>query len=82
MQAQGLQLFPGLPFATEGDFTGVHGIAAPPVTWGWSICVAKNGADEWAIVRRKLMLPTVGHEGLQLPHWHNQLIACEQGYTA
>lgn len=62
--------------------TGCWVPAAPPVTWGWSIRVAKNGADEWAIVRRKLMLPTVGHEGLQLPHWHNQLIACEQGYTA
>jgi hypothetical protein len=43
--------------------------AAPPVTWGWSIRVGKNGEDDWAIVRRKLIMPTVGHEGLQLPQW-------------
>ena len=56
--------------------------ALPPVTWGWSIRVAKNGADEWAIVRRKLMLPTVGHEGLQLPYWQCLLTPTDQGHLA
>ncbi|HMW48450.1 MAG TPA: hypothetical protein PKD17_13130 [Cellvibrionaceae bacterium] len=55
--------------------------AAPPITWGLSIRVGKNGEDEWAIVRRKLIMPTPGHEGLQLPHWSGSLRTTPHGYA-
>lgn len=54
--------------------------ASAPVTWGWSIRVGKNVYGDWAIVRRKLMLPTVGHEGLQLPHWKSSLKISPYGH--
>jgi hypothetical protein len=47
-----------------------------PISWGWSIRVARRYDGEWSIVRRKLMLPTTGHEGLQLPLWHSNSVAC------
>ncbi|MGR9052681.1 MAG: hypothetical protein ACU84J_08535 [Gammaproteobacteria bacterium] len=43
--------------------------AYAPVTWGWSIRVERRSDGEWAITRRKLILPTTGHDGLQLPVW-------------
>jgi len=42
-----------------------------PISWGWSIRVRRRHDGEWAIARRKLMMPTVGHEGLELPLWQN-----------
>jgi hypothetical protein len=46
-----------------------------PVSWGWSIRVGRRYDGKWAILRRKLMLPTVGHEGLELPLWQNNSLA-------
>jgi hypothetical protein len=47
-----------------------------PVSWGWSIRVGRRTDGEWGILRRKLILPTVGHEGFQLPTWTNNSVAC------
>lgn len=46
-----------------------------PISWGWSIRVGPRYDGGWAIVRRKLMLPTVGHEGLELPLWQNNSLS-------
>ncbi|MEE2733062.1 MAG: hypothetical protein VYA55_19740 [Pseudomonadota bacterium] len=44
-----------------------------PVAWGWSIRVGRRFDQEWDILRRKLMLPTVGHEGWEMPTWCSNL---------
>lgn len=45
-----------------------------PISWGWSIRVGRRYDGGWAIVRRKLLLPTISHQGLELPLWqHNSL---------
>jgi len=49
-----------------------------PISWGWSIRVARRFDGDWAIQRRKLILPTTGHEGLQLPVWHSNTLAYRQ----
>lgn len=54
------------------DSAGKPGVWLPvhaPITWGWSIRVGRRGDGEWDILRRKMIRPTVGHEGLQLPEW-------------
>jgi hypothetical protein len=43
--------------------------ALAPITWGWSIRVGRRSDQEWGILRRKLILPTVGHDGLEFPVW-------------
>ncbi|MGR8935611.1 MAG: hypothetical protein ACU837_14650 [Gammaproteobacteria bacterium] len=50
-----------------------------PVSWGWSIRAGRRPDGDWAIMRRKVMLPTTGHDGLQLPLWHNNSLACAVG---
>lgn len=40
-----------------------------PVSWGWSIRVGRRADQAWGILRRKLIKPTVGHDGLVLPQW-------------
>jgi len=47
-----------------------------PISWGWSIRVARRFDGDWSIQRRKLILPTCGHEGTQLPLWKNNSRAC------
>ncbi len=45
-----------------------------PLRWGWSIRVGRRADGPWCIVRRKLIMPTMGHDGLELPLWEaNQL---------
>ena len=66
-----------------GDSVWVPAMA--PVSWGWSMR-AESGESEpdgsgtgrsgWQITRRKLMLPTVGHEGWSLPEWSSNTEEC------
>lgn len=59
-----------LPFSTANIWTPV----CAPVTWGWSMRVTKRKDGDWCIVRQKLLMPTVGHNGFELPVWEgNQL---------
>ena len=56
-----------------------HSIWTPvyaPITWGWSIRVGRRTDGEWGILRRKLILPTTGNDGLQLPTWTNNTLNC------
>ncbi len=48
--------------------------ACAPLTWGWSIRVGRRIDGPWAIVRRKVMLPIHGHEGLELPVWERDTL--------
>ena len=45
-----------------------------PISWGWSIRVGRRYDQEWDILRRKLMLPTVGHDGWEMPTWRSNLV--------
>lgn len=45
-----------------------------PIAWGWSIRVGRRFDQEWDILRRKLMLPTVGHDGWEMPAWGCNLV--------
>lgn len=45
-----------------------------PISWGWSIRVGRRFDQEWDILRRKLMLPTVGHDGWEMPSWRSNLV--------
>lgn len=47
-----------------------------PVGWGWSIRVGRRTDGPWGIVRRKVMLPIAGHDGLELPVWEKNIHAC------
>lgn len=47
-----------------------------PISWGWSIRVGRRFDGEWGILRRKLILPTTGHDGLQMPTWNNNSANC------
>jgi len=51
-----------------------------PISWGWSIRVGRRHDQEWDILRRKLMLPTVGHEGWSMPTWRSNLVHCATGH--
>jgi hypothetical protein len=41
----------------------------PPVDWGWSIRIARRYDNDLGIARRKLFMPTVEHDGLEMPGW-------------
>ena len=56
--------------------------ALAPITWGWSIRVGRRADNEWGIVRRKLILPTVGHDGLEFPTWEENQLALMQAIEA
>lgn len=59
-----------LPFCRENIWTPV----CAPICWGWSMRVARRQDGDWCIVRQKLLMPTVGHNGLEMPVWQgNQL---------
>jgi hypothetical protein len=45
------------------------------VNWGWSIRVGYRADGELGILRRKLMLPAVGNDGLELPQWQTNHLA-------
>lgn len=42
-----------------------------PISWGWSIRIGRRADGAWTIVRRKLVLPSVSHDGLLLPLWQS-----------
>lgn len=42
-----------------------------PISWGWSIRAGRRHDGVWDVMRRKLMLPITGHEGMQLPLWRS-----------
>lgn len=44
-----------------------------PLNWGWSIRIEPEQGD-WVITRRKLVLPTEGQDGLQLPQWQSNTL--------
>jgi len=47
-----------------------------PLLWGWSIRVGRRVDGEWGILKRKLILPTPGNDGLQLPEWEDNTSNC------
>lgn len=51
-----------------------------PIRWGWNIRVDRQPDQEWGIVRRKLMLPTVGHTGWEMPTWCGNLVQSATEY--
>ncbi|MGR9117276.1 MAG: hypothetical protein ACU85E_16080 [Gammaproteobacteria bacterium] len=57
-------------------WTPIH----PPLSWGWSIRVGCRSDSDWAIMRRKLMLPISGHDGLQIPLWNRNSFACSKAF--
>ncbi len=52
-----------------------------PLSWGWSVRAERRSDGDWAVVRRKLMLPTSGDFGLQLPLWLTNSAACSPSST-
>jgi hypothetical protein len=48
-----------------------------PVQWGWSLRIERLSDGNWGIVRRKLMRPLGGNEGLFLPDWQCQRLQQE-----
>lgn len=60
----------------EDDDTTLWTPVYPALSWGWSIRVGRRPDGDWAIMRRKLMLPISDHDGLQLPHWQNNTFTC------
>jgi hypothetical protein len=61
------------PVSLDDDHTIWIPVYAP-LSWGWSIRVGRRTDGEWGILRRKLILPTTGHDGLQLPTWSNNTL--------
>jgi hypothetical protein len=54
-----------LPFSEENIWTP----ACAPIAWGWSMRVARRYDGEWGIARQKLLMPTSGQNGLEMPAW-------------
>jgi hypothetical protein len=55
-----------------------HNIWIPvyaPISWGWSIRVGRRSDWEWGILKRKLIMPTAGNDGLQLPTWNSNIFS-------
>lgn len=50
--------------------------ACAPIAWGWSIRVERRFDGPWCLARRKVMLPIGGHDGLDLPVWTTNTLAC------
>ena len=48
--------------------------AYAPLSWGWSIRVGRRTDGEWGILRRKVILPTTGHDGFQFPVWNTNTV--------
>jgi len=58
-----------LPFSQDNIWTPV----CAPISWGWSMRVAKRSDGDWCIVRQKLLTPAVGHNGLVMPEWEGNI---------
>ena len=54
-----------LPFSQDNIWTPT----CAPVSWGWSIRIARRHDGEWGIARQKLLMPALDHNGLALPAW-------------
>ena len=64
----------------EGQVIWIPALA--PVTWGWSIRVGRRADQHWGILRRKLILPTVGHDGLEFPLWEDNHLSLSRPLPA
>jgi hypothetical protein len=60
-----------LPFSQDNIWTPV----SAPIAWGWSMRVTQRHDGDWCIVRQKLLMPTVGHNGLEMPAWEGNQLA-------
>ena len=64
-----------IPFDDRQNiWTPIHA----PLLWGWSIRVGRRGDEEWGILKRKLILPTAGNDGFQLPEWEYNTAHCSE----
>lgn len=55
--------------------------ALPPISWGWSMRVARRYDGVWGIARQKLLLPNSDHNGMEMPLWQgNHLDLLATGY--
>lgn len=63
-----------LPFSMENIWTPV----CAPISWGWSMRVAKRPDGVWRIYRQKLLMPTVGHDGLEMPVWEGNNLQAQE----
>ena len=60
-----------LPFTAENIWTPAYA----PISWGWSMRIARRYDGEWGIARQKLLMPTLGQNGLEMPAWHGNIVA-------
>lgn len=60
-----------LPFTDENIWTPV----STPISWGWSMRIARRYDGEWGIARQKLLMPTAGHNGMEMPSWESNTLA-------
>ena len=45
-----------------------------PISWGWSIRATRvPDQRQFAIARRKLLMPNIANNGLQLPQWERNI---------
>ena len=47
-----------------------------PIVWGWSIRVQQRSDGEWAIFRKKLIMPMPTTEAAALPLWQSNSLRC------
>lgn len=49
-----------------------------PIVWGWSIRVQQRSDGEWAIFRKKLIMPMPTTEAAALPLWQSNSLRCRR----
>lgn len=59
-----------LPFSDDNIWVP----ALPPLTWGWSMRVARRYDGEWGIARQKLLMPTSDPNGMTMPSWRGNTL--------
>lgn len=59
------------PFSDNNIWTPV----CAPIAWGWSMRTGFRKDGDGCIIRQKLLPPTLGHEGLEMPCWENNNLA-------
>lgn len=60
----------------QPENTAIWTPACAPIAWGWSIRVERRFDGPWCLARRKVMMPVGGHDGLELPVWTTNTLAC------
>jgi hypothetical protein len=60
-----------LPFSDENIWTP----ACAPISWGWSMRIARRHDGEWGVARQKLLMPAAGHNGMEMPSWKNNSLS-------